>query len=551
MKSKANTGAVKRGEANGDAVDQAPKKKGKAFGADANPNDAADDLGIVGEDLSFELAYADDMRRGNQFRIGGKMDNGELDISLYQWDEVEGIWAMQATREAEAHALDWMRKNAPEDAKQSSAASCVRTAILEMIRLPSMKLPESQHRAIVPLKGGYLEILKDANKNAYIEYLPADPKHGITSLVPAKLNLGQVREGRYTPKPLEPTSRWAKYLDRFMPDLAVRGLLQEAMASSVMPMCLEKAFLLLGSGSNGKSTLLHVLRAIHPKNTAVRIDKLDGQFAVAPLTGKTLYLATETPKVLSDAIQQVMKALISRDPMSAENKGKDAFTTVPRGTLFLALNAMFSVTSHEHGFWRKICMIPFNVRLAENDKDRDPDFHKKLTEDPAEMAVIIDWLLEGALRLIERGGLPEEMPDAVKALAEQTRQETDTTASYFAERMVIEEEGTWTDKNDIYDDYRNYVLDELGRKPVGAEELWKRVRERMPGIQQKQKKATKSAKAERWVNLRVGGLKPRMESACGQGAADEDAPLGDCARPCKEALEAIELLSDSPLAEAA
>lgn len=84
MKSKANTGAVKRGEANDDAVDQTPKKKGKAFGASANPDDATDDLGIVGEDLSFELAYADDMRRGNHFRIAGKMDNGEIDISLYQ-----------------------------------------------------------------------------------------------------------------------------------------------------------------------------------------------------------------------------------------------------------------------------------------------------------------------------------------------------------------------------------------------------------------------------------------------------------------------------------
>lgn len=36
-----------------------------------------------------------------------------------------------------------------------------------------------------------------------------------------------------------------------MPGLAVRGLFQEAMASSFMPMCLEKGFLLLGSGSNG------------------------------------------------------------------------------------------------------------------------------------------------------------------------------------------------------------------------------------------------------------------------------------------------------------
>jgi P4 family phage/plasmid primase-like protien len=550
MKSKAKTGAVKRGEANGDAVDQAQEKKGRAFGADINPQQATDDLGIPGDTISFELAYAGDMRRSNAFRIGGRMDNGEIDISLYQWDEAEGVWALQTTREMEAHALDWMRTHMPQKANQGNAASCVRTAVLEMIRLPSMKLPETQHRAIVPLMGGYLEVLKDGDQKAYIEYLPADPEHGITSIVPARLNMDQVLAGRYTPKMLNPKSRWAQYLDLFMPDLAVRGLLQEAVASSVMPVCLEKAFLLLGSGSNGKSTLLHVLRAIHPKNTAVRIDKLDGQFAVAPLASKTLYLATEAPKVLSDAIQQVMKALISRDPMAAENKGKDAYTTVPRGTLFLALNAMFSVTSHEHGFWRKICMIPFNVRLAEEDKVHDPDFHKKLTQDPAEMAVIIDWLLEGATRLIERGGLPA-MPDAVKALAEQTRQETDTTSSYFADRLVIEEEGTWTDKNDIYADYRNYVLDELGRKPVGAEELWKRVRERMPSLKQKQKKATKGGKAERWVNLRVCGLKPRLESALGERIPDEDIPLGDGTPPCRDAQQAIALLGGEAIAEIA
>jgi hypothetical protein len=33
------------------------------------------------------------MRRANCFRIGGKMDNGEIDFSLYQWNESEGIWA--------------------------------------------------------------------------------------------------------------------------------------------------------------------------------------------------------------------------------------------------------------------------------------------------------------------------------------------------------------------------------------------------------------------------------------------------------------------------
>ncbi len=61
-----------------------------------SPIDATDGLGVIGRETSFELAYADDMRRGNQFRIGGKMDNGEIDVS-YQWDE-SGIWALQATR---------------------------------------------------------------------------------------------------------------------------------------------------------------------------------------------------------------------------------------------------------------------------------------------------------------------------------------------------------------------------------------------------------------------------------------------------------------------
>ena len=310
----------------------------------------------------------------------------------------------------------------------------------------------------------------------------------------------------------------------------------------------EKAFLLLGSGSNGKSTLLHVPRAIHPKNTAVRIDKLDGQFAMAPLASKTLYLATEAPKVLSDPIQQVLKALISRDPMSAENKGKDAYTTVPRGTLFLALNAMFSVTSHEHGFWRKICMIPFNVRLAENDKDRDPDFHKKLTEDPAEMAVIIDWLLEGAMRLIERGGSPEEMPEAVKALAEQTRQETDTTASYFAERMVIEEEGTWTDKNDIYADYRNYVLMSWAASRWVLKSFGSGCANGCRGSSRSRRRRRRDRRPSAGSTC-AWGLKPRLEGGAPQAIPDEEVPLGDPLS--KEAMEAIALLSGAPMAEAA
>ncbi|KAG1605510.1 hypothetical protein G6F45_014171 [Rhizopus arrhizus] len=85
-----------------------------------------------------------------------------------------------------------------------------------------------------------------------------------------------------------------------------------------MSICFEKAFFLAGSGSNGKSTFLHILRALHPRNVSLRLEKLDGTFAMAPLVGKSAYIVTETPKVLAASIQEVLKALIFFDMMLVE-----------------------------------------------------------------------------------------------------------------------------------------------------------------------------------------------------------------------------------------
>ena len=115
-----------------------------------------------------------------------------------------------------------------------------------------------------------------------------------------------------------------------------------------------------------------------------------------------------------------------------------------------------------------------------NGKKREPDFHLQITESEEEMAQMLDWVLEGALRLMERGGFSEKLPDAVLALAEQNRMESDTTMAYMADRDASYDSGVCTDKTAIYADYRQYVLEELGKKPVNAEDFWKRVREKFP-----------------------------------------------------------------------
>lgn len=515
---------------------------------------------------AFELDYADHLMASDAFAIGGKLEDGDDDISLYRWLPEAGHWDYCSRNTVASDALTWLRQVRPEKANSAGALSCVSTAVLELLGSRETWLPKPRDRAIVPLRGGYLEILREPvppqdsqtegevgsrcdesalearvstlepgtlahlfndpaltdgscggeapspssrpQFRARIRLLRPDKSLGVTHVVPAALRMDRVDdEGFYEPRPVDPASKFGGYLDRFLPDLEVRALLQEAVASSLMSVCLEKGFFLMGSGSNGKSTFLHILRALHPRNVALRLDKLDGPFAMAPLVNKTAYIVTETPKLIPPTVQEVLKALISRDPTQTEAKGKDAYTMIPCGTLFASINAMFSVTGHEHGFWRKVLFIPFSVRMTEASGEREPDFHKQIVDSEAEMAQVVDWALEGAMRLIARGGFSSKLPAAVEQMAEQNRMESDTAMAYLADREVTVDDTVWTDKRAIYADYRAYVLEELGKKPVNDVDFWKRTRERFPEADFSQ--LSDGKQKHRVVRLLVPGVAPR------------------------------------------
>ena len=430
-------------------------------------------------DLSLELRYTDDLTGEGVFAIGGVSDTGDTDKSLYKWNGA--YWDLQVDAMAEAHALAWLRKNRPDKANRTAAVGALETAKTEMAGRSDCTVPGSGKHAIIPVQNAYLQII-----DGKIHVSAPDRALGLTYHVPAAFNMTKVRDdGTYVPGPLNPDSKWGRYLARFMPDLEVRNLLQEACASSLLPMTLEKGFFLCGDGSNGKSTLLHILKALHPKHVAVRVDRLGDRFAMQPLQGKTLALVAEMPRRLEPAVQDALKALISRDPQQLEAKRKDIFTFTPCATFFFAVNKFPAVSGHEHGFWRKVLAIPFDVRLPEGHADRVPDFHKLIVEDPEEMSQLLDWLLEGALRLIARGGFDKELPERVRKLAEDHRIQTDTALAYLMDREVVVSK-VMTSKAAIYDDYRKYTDHEAGKKPVSMEEFWTRTRERFPDIKDSQ-----------------------------------------------------------------
>ena len=411
-----------------------------------------------------------------------------------------------------AEALAYLRSNAPKKYSARSANSCVDTARGELVADVGKCLPRRQKGvAIVPVKGAYLHLEKVAKGKARIVAKRPDKAMGLTYTVPADFDWNRVAaDGAYVPHEVNPDGHFGLYLSRFLPDLGVRALTQEAFASTLLPMCFEKAIVLHGDGSNGKSTALHLLKAFHPNTAALRLSQISTQFGLVQLAGATLATVSEAPTRLEAGTQDLLKALISRDPQPLERKRKDAYTFQPQATLVFAQNSFLKGTDFSYGFRRKFLILPFTVCLPENSSERILDFHLTITQNPGEMAQVLDWLLAGALRLIERGGFGE-MPEAVQALSAEQSSETDTIYAFLTDRNAAVDASVKTLRPQVFAAYRAHC-EEGNRKPVSGTDFWKRVRAQFPdaNLGDASQIRTTNGLRERWVHLRVDGVAPHV-----------------------------------------
>lgn len=452
---------------------------------------------------SVELQYARHLLWRTDIAIGGMSANGCVDLSLHRWTGT--YWSLMQPEVAEKECLDWIEGVCPSRHTSRTAASAVATASRKLLgaseRDISKMIAARGVDAIIPTQDGYLRIKKDGS----ISLETTDKNLGITHCVPARIDITRVQDGIYMPAPVPESSSFGAYLARFLPDPEVRSLVQEACASTLLPVNFEKAIVLDGSGSNGKSTLLHILRALHPSNASFRLTQAGSRFGNQSIPGKTLILVTEGTSFIGDEAEQNLKALISRDPLEIERKNRDSITITPRASLVIALNKPLRFTDRTYGSMRKYLHIPFTVRLPDGHPDRIMDYHKRITDDAHEMSIVMDWLLAGAQRLLARGRLPEP-PPAVASFADELRMETDTVFAWSQDREVRTHMERLSSKTLLYQDYVDTVRDE-GGKPVGAPEFWRTLKEIVGGkLSDCQRRADGYGKRERYVNLVADGV---------------------------------------------
>ncbi|MEM4570713.1 MAG: phage/plasmid primase, P4 family [Desulfurococcaceae archaeon] len=232
----------------------------------------------------------------------------------------------------------------------------------------------------------------------------------------------------------------------------------------------HKAILLVGEGSNGKSTYLKLIETILSKANVSNVslsdlDPLINRFAAADLYNKLANISSEPPKRAFEPT--LFKMLTGEDLVRMERKFRDSFNAYNYAKMIFAANELPQITEDTYAYWRRWIVIEFPNRF-----DPDPTFFER-TFTPDEIEVIILLALHAFRLVLERKAFSESG-------VEDVREEWLSRANpvYRVVKRMLDDGIIELDpkgvvvKSDLYQLYKKYVdvLNDEGYEPPVLEQ---------------------------------------------------------------------------------
>lgn len=151
--------------------------------------------------------------------------------------------------------------------------------------------------------------------------------------------------------------------------------------------------ILLGEGSNGKSTYIRMLQALLGKQNISSLDMamLGKQFHTGQLAGKLANLGDDISNEFQRGdLLSVFKKIVDGNRVYADVKGVEGFEFESYATLVFSANEFPRLADYTDGMLRRIFPIEFNARFSKTDDDYDPRISRKITTEQAcqRMAVL-------------------------------------------------------------------------------------------------------------------------------------------------------------------
>jgi len=215
---------------------------------------------------------------------------------------------------------------------------------------------------------------------------------------------------------------------------------------------IQKAFALVGEGSNGKSTFLRLLTKLLGKENVSSIslqDLVSNRFAVANLYGKLANIFADLPpEILKDTAK--FKMLTGGDIITAEKKFKNPFKFYNYAKLIFSCNRLPVTYDDTTAFFRRWVIINFPYKF-EGD-NADPHILEKIAT-PEELSGFLNWALEGLARLLKNGQFSSSK--STEEIRRQYILASDPVHAFADECLVQDSEGI-IPKELLYATFKEY-----------------------------------------------------------------------------------------------
>jgi putative DNA primase/helicase len=243
---------------------------------------------------------------------------------------------------------------------------------------------------------------------------------------------------RFNPKASRPL--FDRFLERIMPDEDMRAFLQRILGYCLTGSTREhKLFLFYGTGRNGKSTLINVVRTVMGdyamgSPVATFLAKREGNSGseaspdLARLPGARMVTAAEPPEG-ARLDESKVKEVTGGDPMTVRHLNQGFFEFRPAFKAIIATNHRPTIRGTDWGIWSRINLVPFTVQIPEDEIDRS--LERKLTE---EAEGILQWMLTGAEDWFNGGLRP---PEKAIAAVEAYRADEDPVGEFLKARIRL------------------------------------------------------------------------------------------------------------------
>jgi putative DNA primase/helicase len=249
---------------------------------------------------------------------------------------------------------------------------------------------------------------------------------------------------------------WKSTMEDWIDSKKTIKFLQEFIGYCLIPdTSYQVALLIVGSGSNGKSTFLEILEKMFgSKNlTNIPLNKISQRFETAYLHQTLVNICSDIdPTYLKKT--GVVKTMISGEKLRGEEKYGDSFDFSSIVRLIFSTNELPRTKDKTEGWYRRFKIVRFPNQFSPTDSNYDPKLKRKLIK---ELPGIFNWAIEGLKRLKDQGyfTISDEMKrekinykcnnDSVRAFAEAKLKKTNEDKKQYQ-----------LPKQYLYDEYKKY-----------------------------------------------------------------------------------------------